>query len=153
MIGYCIAARISERTHLLGECVALIKRIKADISYYVDPLPIIVERAGMSDEFAKLTFLSYVSASDNADLPTVWSEAVESFYRDSPLSRVDINYLKAFGKKLGATDSEHQKNLCNEYISIFEERLNKAKSKKNEQVRLCKICAAALGVLELIMLM
>ena len=131
----------------------MIKKIKSYISYYADPLCVIVEKVGQSPEFYLLTFLKEVASAENENLPNNWLVSVENFYASSPLNKADIEHLKAFGSNLGLTDIEHQERFCDEYATIFEERLKCAKNKRKEQTKLCKVCFVALGVFELIMLL
>lgn len=138
---------------MLEVCIALLKRIKADISYYAEPVSVIIKKAADSNEFSSLTFLASFSSSENDNLPLVWADSVEKFYVHSPLNREDIDCIVSFGSKLGTTDIEHQKKLCDEFIEILEERHDISKRNRNEQIKLCKICSFALAIIELIMLL
>lgn len=153
MTGYCIAAKINKRTDTLEVCIALLKRIRSEISYCAEPLSVILKKAADSNEFSSLTFLTSFTTMQSDNIPCLWADSVENFYVNSSLNRDDADCIKSFGSKLGTTDVEHQKKLCDEFIEILEERHDILKMKRNEQIKLCKICSFALAIIELIMLL
>ncbi len=116
------------------------------MSHSDESLPVIVHRACESGNFNQLEFLEKI---DNADLSegfdAAWNESVEK--SASCLDTQSKNLLKSFGTRLGKTDTKNQVELCEFYKSRFE--FNEAQQRKNcaEQIKLCRVTGAAVGVL------
>ena len=146
MTGFYAGARVKLRCEALGQCAELASFFSSSISHSDLSLPVIVCRACESGSFDRLTFLKKI---ENADLSegfgAVWSDCVDSM--DCCLDTQSRNLLKSFGARLGKTDARDQVELCEFYRSRFE--LNEAQLRKKcaEQIKLCRVCGAAVGVL------
>lgn len=146
LAGFYAGARVKLSCETLGQCTALTAFFASSISHSDESLPVIVHRACKSGSFNRLGFLEKI---DNADLSegfdAVWSESVEkeAFCLDAQSK----NLLKSFGTRLGKTDTKNQVELCEFYKSRFE--FNEAQQRKKcaEQIKLCRVTGAAVGVL------
>ncbi len=127
--------------------------MNAEITYGAEPLRKVICKACDNSEFDQLVFLKKIAQSDNEDLTRLWTECVRDYSKVSPLTGDDAALLASFGEKLGASDSEHQSRLCEEYISLLHRRHDSARNRMNERIKLCKVCSVISGFVVLILLM
>lgn len=150
--GYYAAARINKRVQILDSCIRLLQRINSDIGYNAEPLRVIISKASHCHEFDNLVFLQKLSQTESDNVILGWQECIESFRKTAPITKDDAAILSSFGEKLGTTDIEHQKNLCEEYILLFRQRYDNLQKNRCERIRMCKVCSFALGVVMMIFL-
>lgn len=146
LAGFYAGARCKRRCVVLEECCELAAFFACSINYADESLSVIVRRAVESGGFIHLSFLKRVAESDLSDgFSSVWSMAAEE--AGLPLDAQSIALLKKFGASLGKTDSGDQLELCRFYQERFGQCAKLAREKSAEQIKLCRVTGAAVGVL------
>lgn len=145
LAGFYAGARVKLRCETLAQCTALTVFFASAISHSGESLPVIVNRACKSGSFNRLGFLEII---DNADLSegfeAVWNDSVDK--TASCLDAQSKDLLRSFGTRLGKTDTKDQIELCEFYKSRFEFNEAQLSKKSAEQIKLCRVTGAAVGV-------
>lgn len=151
LAGFYAGARVKLRCETLEQCTALTSFFASLISHSDESLPVIVHRACQSGNFNRLGFLESVDSADLSEgFARVWSGCVERY--QPCLDLQSKNLLKSFGARLGKTDTKGQLELCEFCKSRFEYSEAQLKKKCSEQIRLCRVTGAAVGVLLFVLL-
>ena len=150
--GFYAAAKINKRAEILENCIRLLQQINSDIGYNAEPLSVIISKASRCNEFNNLLFLHKISRLESENIILSWRESIEAFSKSAPITKDDAAILISFGEKLGTTDIEHQKKLCDEYIALLKQRYENLQKNRCDRIRMCKVCSIALGVIMLILL-
>ncbi len=146
LTGFYAGARVKLRCETLGQCAALAAFFASSISHSDESLPVIVHRACKSGSFDRLEFLEKMDSADLSEgFAVVWNDCVER--GGGCLDAQNKSLLKSFGTRLGKTDSNDQIRLCEFYKSRFEFNENQLRKKCAEQIKLCRVTGAAVGVL------
>lgn len=151
--GFYAASTVNRRVMILESVIRLLQQINSDISYGAEPLHIIMRKACNSNDFANLSFLNCFADSEGEDITYLWKKSVTEFCNNSSFTKDDAALLISFGEKLGSSDSEHQKTLCEEYISQFRERYELLKKSSRDKIRIYKVVSVLVGMVILILLM
>ncbi len=151
--GFYAASRIKGRVSILESCIRLLQTLNADITYSAEPLRKVIGKACKNHEFDKLSFLKTIACSEDDDFTQLWKNSVKEYCQFSSLTGGDTALLISFGEKLGASDSEHQSRLCEEYISLLQCRYDSARKSMAERVKLYKACSIIGGFVMIILLM
>lgn len=146
LAGFYAGTRVKLKRETLGQCTALASFFACSISHSDESLPVIVNRACKSGNFNRLKFLEKLDESDlSAGFDCVWVESL-----DKTACCIDAqtkSMLRNLGMRLGKTDSKTQVELCEFYKDRFEFNEAQLQSKCAEQVKLCRVTGAAVGVL------
>lgn len=146
LAGFYAGARVKLKCETLAQCTALTAFFASAISHSGESLPVIVQRACKSGSFNLLGFLETINNSDLSEgFGAVWGGSLEK--TSACLDTQNKNLLKSFGARLGKTDAKDQVELCEFYRSRFEFNEAQLRKKCTEQVKLCRVAGAAVGVL------
>lgn len=145
-LGNYAASRFDKRISSLKSFISFIYLTESSIAYCDDPVAVIFEKAKLDGNIAVLPFLSDVGGE------TVDLTAVKNSRSKTALNEGDCTLIASFFSSLGTTDREGQLEMCGYYKKQFEQLLDSALSKRNEQVRLMRFGGAAIGIFIFILL-
>lgn len=152
-LGFYVAHAVEKRSEMLECCIRLIRTFDMKIGYSGEPVNEIIKKSVEDEELKALTFLKNIANSEQSDFYQAWKENIEEFSTFSYLNKGDIALLLSFGEKLGTTDISYQTQLCNEYLTLFEDRYQTAKQKKAERLKICRLSGAICGLIEIILML
>lgn len=134
MLGQLANGRMKKRVTALEELIIFIEGINSQISFSKRNIEEIISDLSCGSE-RKLKTICELSESNNPDFSEKWRESVERFYFDDCLKKEDEKILLSFGKSLGVTDLQGQKNNCALHISMLEKQLEKAQTELTSKTK------------------
>lgn len=148
LCGFYMAGIVKIRCEILEECVTAIRSVAVQIDYADEPVQKILHNTVKGYDYKYLTFLKSVYETDFTDgFDKAWCDCVEKECTGFCFEKQTVELLKAFGQRLGKTDSSGQKELCAYYERKFEQLLNSTNEKRNEKMKLCRVAGFAVGAM------
>lgn len=148
LCGFYTADIVKKRCDILDECITLIRSVASLIDYADEPVQKILHNTVKGYDYKYLTFLKSVSEADLADgFDKAWCDCIEKECSGFCFEKQTVELLKAFGQRLGKTDSSGQKELCAYYERKLEQLLNSTNEKRNEKIKLCRVAGFAVGAM------
>ena len=148
LCGFYTADIVKARCDILEECIILIRSVASQINYADEPVKKILFNTVKGYDYKFLTFLKVVAETEFSDgFDKLWCDCIETGCTGVYFEKQTVEMLKAFGQKLGKTDSSGQKELCIYYERKFEQLINMTKEKRSEKMKLCRIVGLAVGTI------
>lgn len=148
LCGFYTANVVKIRCCILEECVTLIRSVASLIDYADEPVQKILQNTVKEYDYKFLNFLKTVAETEFADgFDKTWCNCIEKECTGFYFEKQTVELLKAFGQKLGKTDSSGQKELCAYYERKFEQMINITNEKRSEKMKLCRVTGFAVGAI------
>ncbi len=149
--GQLKAKSYENRLTHLQSLISTLKILQSEMKYKLDPLPIVFERIGKTDEGLSYKLLAktceILKSDSSFDFSSCWQEAVDYVYKDSSLTKKDLQIISDIGYDLGKTDMEGQSSLFTRAFTLLEIQVGEANQEKVTKGRMYKSLGAAVGFL------
>lgn len=137
--GQYVNFRLKKRVDSLNNLIVLIENINSQITFSQKSIMNVINDSSSNNE-NELRIIKEFVKNQHLDLTDNWQNSVNSFGRYDCLNEEDRKILFSFGKELGTTDLQGQRNNCNLHIDLLKKQLESAaktvreKSKMNTAV-------------------
>ncbi len=135
MTGQHANFTLKKRISSLKQLVVLIEGLNSQISFTKKPVSEIISSMTCSGD-VKLKTMCEFSKMSHENFFENWKKAIEKYYIFDCLSDEDSRILLSFGKNLGITDLDGQKNNCRLHLTMLEKQLSNAEKNLNEKAKI-----------------
>lgn len=129
-IGIFKAYDYRERVALLEEFIKMMRMLRTEMAYKLDPLPELLKKMGTlkkdSAHLACAETAAIYEARKIGSLAEAWSEAIQKIYVNSALLPDDIRIMTEIGENLGVSSSQSQEEFLSLHIEELKENLEEA---------------------------
>lgn len=156
LIGILKAYGYGERTRLLSEFMQASEKVRIEIEYRREPLPVIFERMSENME-KKVSGFFFQRVLDfreekSLELHQCWEWAADEIYEKTALTSGDIMLIKELGNQLGRTGLSGQSKILELSLKQFEMQLAQAEEENRTKGKMYISLGFVAGILIVILI-
>lgn len=133
MAGVSISVQLKKRLCFFEELTLMLRTFTSDINYFHRPLNRLISDFNKNESKPDFIMLCSSMLDSGADFPEAWATAVSECC--TLLNKDEKTKLIEYGKNIGKTDTEGQKQIFETYYSYFKSYEVKAKDDYNKYNR------------------
>lgn len=147
-IGFLLSKSCSDRLKELTCLANMVKILQDKIKFTHKPLAEIFKEVSIIRKDTRFSEIFEKTSKKTKDKPVkiAWSEAIseEEFFLN--LKAEDLNLIKTFGNMLGKTDIEGQMGEINEFMTLLNNQIEKAKDEERKNSKMYKSLSTIIGL-------